>query len=75
VRGPRFRGNADDESHDSLHGQLLRDIGQLITGRASRPDLLVVTGDLTESGLPDEFRRATEWLVRAAEAAGIPMAL
>jgi hypothetical protein len=38
----------------------------------ARPDLLVVSGDLTEHGLPEEFRRAAEWLGELAEAAGIP---
>ena len=72
VRGPRFRANAGDDLDDSRHEQVLRDIDRLVAGRGNRPDLLVVAGDLTENGLPAEFRRAIEWLASLAETAGIP---
>jgi WD40 repeat protein/3',5'-cyclic AMP phosphodiesterase CpdA len=62
VRGPRFRGNADSTPSEPDDAAF----------RGLRADLLVVTGDLTDSGLPVEFRRATEWLSRLAETAGVP---
>ena len=56
VRGPRLCADEDD----TRPGQPRRDIDRLRAGSASRPGLLVVTGKLTEGGLPAEFRRATE---------------
>jgi len=46
-------------------------LAELAEDHGLRPDLLVVTGDLAERGLPSEFRQATEFLAALAQAAGV----
>lgn len=43
-----------------------------LTTAGQRPDLLVVTGNLAEQGLPAEFQRAAEFIGALAEEAEIP---
>lgn len=61
---------------DRAHGALLRglreDLARLAVDPGVRPDLMVVTGDLTCAGLPDEFEQMTGFLAALAESAGIP---
>ena len=38
----------------------------------TKPDLIVVTGDLTENALPSEYRRAVEFLTMLAATADVP---
>jgi WD40 repeat protein/3',5'-cyclic AMP phosphodiesterase CpdA len=70
LAGPRFTGDTDivDPDMTDLDGT---DLG-LAPGQ--RPDILVVTGDLADGGLPSEYRRALEFLARLADAAGVPRA-
>ena len=49
-----------------------RDLQDLATEQGLRPDLLVVTGDLTASGLPSQFKLAFEFLGEVSEATEIP---
>lgn len=63
VSGPRFGGCVHRE---------MDDLGYLEAEHGLRPDLLVVTGDLTERGRPSEFRQAIEFLTLLSAAAGIP---
>ena len=53
-----------------VHGSLLR--AEPDIEHTGHPDLLIVTGDLAEAGLPDEFRAATQSLARLAESLGVP---
>ena len=48
------------------------DVAWLAERDLPQPDLLVVTGDLTEHGRPAEFQRAFDLVGALAEAAGIP---
>jgi 3',5'-cyclic AMP phosphodiesterase CpdA len=66
--GPTPGGQTEDALFEQLHG----DLAQLAAVDGLRPDLLVVTGDLAEQGLPSEFRRAIEFLGAVAEAAEVP---
>ncbi len=52
--------------------RIRRDLADLSAERGLRPDLLIVTGDLTASGLPSQFNSAFEFLVGLSEAAQIP---
>jgi WD40 repeat protein len=67
---PGLRGRA--ETDDVRLEQLQRDIEAAVADGGQRPRLLVVTGNLTESGKPQEFTRAAEFLVGLAESLGIP---
>jgi hypothetical protein len=55
-----------------LFGRLHADIAGLAADAGLRPDLLVVTGNLAERGLPVEFRAATAFIGALAEEAEIP---
>ncbi|HEX6524475.1 MAG TPA: trypsin-like peptidase domain-containing protein [Streptosporangiaceae bacterium] len=52
--------------------RLTDDLAMLATQHRLRPDLMVVTGDLTEAGRPKEFEDALEFIGALAEAAEIP---
>ncbi len=70
-----FGGNgltASDRAEDTLFGRLHRDLADLARQDRLRPDLLVVTGDLAEWGLPSEFRQVSEFLEALSEAVEIP---
>jgi WD40 repeat protein/3',5'-cyclic AMP phosphodiesterase CpdA len=54
----------------TLFATLVRDLGQL-ENEGLRPDLVAVTGDLTERGLPEEFEQARTFLTGLVEAAGL----
>lgn len=66
VEGPRFgRGLVDvgaPTTAEDLQSHIWGDLTRLDRAGAPRPDLLVVTGDLTESGGVHEFADATEFL-------------
>jgi WD40 repeat protein/3',5'-cyclic AMP phosphodiesterase CpdA len=65
VRGPRFgrRSSADATDPTALQGKIWGEITQLAHGGAPHPDLLVVTGDLTETGSRREFDAALAFLM------------
>lgn len=71
VSGPRF-SSADTMPQEALFGQLHRDITEIGNRHGLHPDLLIVTGDLADAGLPGEYRQATEFLGALAGSAGIP---
>jgi hypothetical protein len=66
VAGPRFgRGLADEDealTPEELQPRVWADLTRLRDAGVPRPDLLVVTGDLTESGSRREFGSATTFL-------------
>jgi hypothetical protein len=62
VSGPRFGGEVDNGL-----ALLPDDMSRLTDQHGLRPDLLVVTGDLTEHGRRGEFERAFGFLARLAE--------
>ena len=59
-----------DSTH--LYTRLLDDVAELSAGQGLRPDLVVVAGDLAQSGRPREFARAFEFLAGISEATGVP---
>jgi hypothetical protein len=59
-------------SDASLFDQLHQDLTWLKKESSLRPDLIVVTGDLAESGLRSEFARVGRFLAALAEAAEVP---
>jgi DNA-binding beta-propeller fold protein YncE len=70
VSAPRFRSDVTEEQE--LFEQLRRDLATVADDHGLRPDVLVVTGDLADGGLPGEYRRAFDFLARLAGHAGIP---
>lgn len=65
IAGPRFGrgpGDADGGTAAELQGRIWADLTRLADEGAPRPDILVVTGDLTESSSIREFTEATEFL-------------
>lgn len=66
LPGPRFgRGLGGDgapKTADELQAQIYGELTRLAGDGAPEPDLLVVTGDLTETGSRREFAVATEFL-------------
>jgi hypothetical protein len=77
VSDPRFGSGRLAEHPDTertghpLFGRLHAGLAGL-AGTGLRPDLLVVTGNLTEQGLPAQFQAAAEFVGAVAEAAEIP---
>jgi len=71
ISGPRFTGDKTDAEHPLL-SRLHHDLDVLAEHHDLRPDLLVVTGDLTSQGLRSEFDQAVRFLNGLAEAVGIP---
>ncbi|HZA16703.1 MAG TPA: trypsin-like peptidase domain-containing protein, partial [Pseudonocardiaceae bacterium] len=70
-----FGGNGwipADQANDVLFGRLHDDLDQLTEDYGLRPDLMVVTGDLTEWGLPNEFDQVVEFLTALTEAVELP---
>ena len=62
-----------DRKHESLIGRLHEDLSKLADGEhALWPDLVVVTGDLTQQGLPDEFQQAMDFLEELVEVVDLP---
>lgn len=56
-----WRRKRRDEHRGEVLEALLADLAH------TRPQHIVVTGDLTQIGLPDEFRQARQWLERLGE--------
>jgi hypothetical protein len=62
-RNHLFGGNgltAADRDRDSLFARLHEDLAKLASTRGLWPDLVVVTGDLAETGMGSEFDRVVE---------------
>ncbi|MGH8904445.1 MAG: pentapeptide repeat-containing protein, partial [Egibacteraceae bacterium] len=53
-------------------GQLRDDLGRMSESHGVRPDLLVCSGDLTESGMRSEFDQALGFLEQLTEYLGLP---
>jgi Trypsin-like peptidase domain len=68
VSGTRFGADTEPESRS----ELAEDVARLADSHSLRPDLLIVTGDLTEHGRRAEFEQAFGFLAQLAEAAEIP---
>ncbi|HSV66372.1 MAG TPA: pentapeptide repeat-containing protein [Mycobacteriales bacterium] len=70
-----FGGNgltAADRDRSSLFARLHEDLRKLAGSHGLWPDLVVVTGDLAEWGLPSELDQVVEFLERLVEAVGLP---
>src|SRR5262249_53098883 len=70
-----FGGNGltpADQAYDTLFQRLHDDLDRLAGEHGLRPDLMVVTGDLAEQGLPGEFGRAFEFLAALTDAVSLP---
>jgi WD40 repeat protein/3',5'-cyclic AMP phosphodiesterase CpdA len=70
-----FGGNGgvpSEQAEDVLFRRLPDDLAGLADEHELWPDLMVVTGDLSASGLRTEFGRATEFLAKLAETVGLP---
>ena len=61
-----------DRDRDSLFGRLHEDLRKLSGQHGLHPDLVVVTGDLTERAMPSEFTQVLEFLERLTDAVGLP---
>src|SRR5262249_57293420 len=57
---------------DSLFARLHEDLAKLADARGLWPDLVVVTGDLAETGMGSEFDQVVEFLERLVEAVDVP---
>ena len=53
--------------YDTLLARLWEDLQRLRKDHGLQPDLLIVTGDLAEWGMPDEFRDAREFLEKLTD--------
>ena len=53
---------AADRYRDSFFARLHEDLAKLAGTHGLRPDLIVVTGDLAERGLPSEFGQVNDFL-------------
>jgi WD40 repeat protein len=66
LPGPRFgRGLVDDDTPrtaEELQARIYGDLTRVTGAGVPAPDLLIVTGDLTETGSRREFATATEFL-------------
>src|SRR5262249_3956419 len=60
------------DGDDDLFRRLRDDLTRLEERHGLGPDLLVVTGDLTEWGRPSEFEQVVRFLTGLAEAAALP---
>jgi WD40 repeat protein/3',5'-cyclic AMP phosphodiesterase CpdA len=70
-----FGGNGltpADRKYDTLFGRLHEDLNGLMAEHGLRPDLVVVTGDLSEWGLRSEFDQVIDFLSTLCEAIGVP---
>ena len=63
---------SSDMAEGTLFSRLHQDLAALAGEYGLRPDLMVVTGDLAEWGLPSEFRQVAKFLGALSEAAEIP---
>src|SRR6266700_4011101 len=75
IAGPRFgRGLAasgEPFSAEDLQSRIWADVVQLAGEGLPKPDLMVVTGDLTESGSPRECETALQFLTGLRALAGL----
>ena len=75
VGRPHAPEGTGPSAEDHLDDALLRlndDLLGLITGHGLRPDMIVVTGNLTENALPSEFDRAMRIISSLADVADLP---
>lgn len=66
----RFAGSdlsSLDNPYDTLLARLWEDLQRLKNEQQLQPDMLIVTGDLTEMGMPGEFKAAREFLERLTD--------
>ena len=68
--GRRFQ--YEDGSMDTLKDRLCEDLRLMRETYAIAPDVVAVTGDLAEWGLPKEFAQAEDLLIAIAEETGLP---
>ena len=69
-----FGGNGRtpaDRAHDTLHAGLHEDLSRLADRHNLRPDVIVVTGDLAEWGVPSELDQAFTFVADLADAVGL----
>ncbi|MGH3854777.1 MAG: metallophosphoesterase, partial [Pseudonocardiaceae bacterium] len=74
-RDPLAGGNGltpADQAHNAQFRRLHDDLAALSEDHGLRPDLMVVTGDLTKRGLGSEFDQAVEFLTALTEAVKLP---
>jgi WD40 repeat protein len=72
VAGPRFGTAASGASGASgLQERIWADVTQLTDSGLPRPELLVISGDLTESGAPGEFDQAVIFVTGLRAALGL----
>ncbi len=74
-RNHLFGGNGltpADQAHDTLFRRLHDDLDRLAADHGLRPDLMVITGDLAEWGLPSEFEQVVDFLTALTEAVELP---
>jgi uncharacterized protein YjbI with pentapeptide repeats/3',5'-cyclic AMP phosphodiesterase CpdA/WD40 repeat protein len=66
-------GTASDRDHDTLRARLLQDLASLEDeGEPVRPELVVVTGDLSEQARPSELREFETFAAGLLEGLGLP---
>lgn len=61
------RNQACSVKKSTLSDLMLREIPSFLSNRGIRVDLVVVTGDIAEYGLPSEYEKATNWLKNLCE--------
>jgi 3',5'-cyclic AMP phosphodiesterase CpdA len=61
-----------DRAYDTLFRRLHDDLDVLAADLGLRPDLIVVTGDLAEWGLPSELDQVVQFLTALTEAVELP---
>jgi WD40 repeat protein/3',5'-cyclic AMP phosphodiesterase CpdA len=71
LRSGAGKHGAEDGSDDALLG-ISHDLQDLVTRQKLRPDLIVVTGNLTEHARPSEFDKAMRILRSLADAVDLP---
>jgi 3',5'-cyclic AMP phosphodiesterase CpdA len=64
-------GTPADQAYDTLVVRLIDDLGRMRESYGLRPDLMIVTGDLTEWARPAEFAEVRRFLVEVSEFLGL----
>src|SRR5690606_29681635 len=68
--GPKHRFSGT--GHDTLFGRLRDDFEAMRARHGLVPDLILITGDLVETGKPSEFREFREFAEALADYFGLP---